>query len=319
MNKEQFIENVKKDVLELLDVDQDAEVVVQDFYKTNDVKLAGLRVQAEDLHISPNLYLDSYFNDYSKGSSYEEVLNHIASDFNSALEAGRYLEPVKMDLSFDSIKDKLNVQIIDMALNKNRLQNMAYTNMGEGFVATYRIIVKETPDGFSSIPITNKFLKTINKSVEEIHNIAFENMERDKPATFVDMDSQMFSLMTGVPVEAAQLTPDMNITPDGSIYLVSNGRDRDGSVAFWYKDTKKTIGEVLGDDFYALPSSLHEILIVPKSSGMTAKELQKMVAEVNSTVVHPDDRLSNKVLSYNRATDRLQIAAGHERNREEAR
>ena len=45
------------------------------------------------------------------------------------------------------------------------------------------------------------------------------------------------------------------------------------------------IAEKVGGDFFVLPSSIHELLIVPKQEGMELSELEAMVQEVNATQV----------------------------------
>ena len=45
------------------------------------------------------------------------------------------------------------------------------------------------------------------------------------------------------------------------------------------------IGELLGSDFYVLPSSVHEVLIVPDNGNMQTKELENMVREGHGEAV----------------------------------
>ena len=65
------------------------------------------------------------------------------------------------------------------------------------------------------------------------------------------------------------------------------------------------IGELLGSDFYVLPSSTHEVILVPDNGNMQTKELEDMVKEVNATQVAPEDLLSDKVQYYDRAAKTL--------------
>ena len=51
-------------------------------------------------------------------------------------------------------------------------------------------------------------------------------------------------------------------------------------------------------DFYVLPSSVHETLIIPKDAGMELRDLEQMVQEVNQTQVAPQERLSDHVYEY---------------------
>ena len=56
--------------------------------------------------------------------------------------------------------------------------------------------------------------------------------------------------------------------------------------------------ERAGGDFYILPSSIHEILIVPDNGKMGLSDLENMVKEVNATQVAPADKLTDNVYHY---------------------
>ena len=64
------------------------------------------------------------------------------------------------------------------------------------------------------------------------------------------------------------------------------------------EDLMQQIGEIVGGDFYILPSSCHEVLVIPESMGMDVKELSAMVQQVNETEVSTEDRLSDHVQHY---------------------
>ena len=61
-----------------------------------------------------------------------------------------------------------------------------------------------------------------------------------------------------------------------------------------------TVGvrEKVGGDFFILPSSIHELLVVPKQDGMELSDLEAMVKEVNATQVAPEEKLSDHVYEY---------------------
>ena len=65
------------------------------------------------------------------------------------------------------------------------------------------------------------------------------------------------------------------------------------------------IGDLMDSNFYVLPSSIHEVLIVPDNGNMQTKELENMVREVNASQVLPEDLLSDKVQYYDRTAKTL--------------
>lgn len=92
---------------------------------------------------------------------------------------------------------------------------------------------------------------------------------------------------------AMQMMPDI---PD-TMYVLTNDTKVNGAAAILNDNIRQEIAEKVGD-FYMLPSSIHETLIIPKDAGMEFKELEKMVQEVNQTQVAPGERLSDHVYEY---------------------
>ena len=67
--------------------------------------------------------------------------------------------------------------------------------------------------------------------------------------------------------------------------------------------------ETIGDDFYILPSSIHETILVPvRGKEDEADKLAEMVACVNSSEVPDTEILSNHVYRYRRQSRRDHVA-----------
>ena len=81
----------------------------------------------------------------------------------------------------------------------------------------------------------------------------------------------------------------------------------DGAAMIAHRDVLEKVGELIGSDYYVLPSSLHEVMIIP-SNGQSAAGLQGMVHEINQTEVDVEDRLSDKVQYYDTTAHVLENA-----------
>ena len=57
---------------------------------------------------------------------------------------------------------------------------------------------------------------------------------------------------------------------------------------------------ILEEDFYILPSSIHEVILVPASAGISVAEMEKMVCEINETQVPEEEILGSHVYRYSR-------------------
>lgn len=82
------------------------------------------------------------------------------------------------------------------------------------------------------------------------------------------------------------------------MYVLSNDQKLNGAAVILNEKAMEDITEKIGGDFYVLPSSIHELLIVPKEEGMELADLEAMVQEVNATQVAPEDKLSDHVYEY---------------------
>jgi UDP-3-O-acyl-N-acetylglucosamine deacetylase len=81
------------------------------------------------------------------------------------------------------------------------------------------------------------------------------------------------------------------------VYVLTNTSGIDGAAEILQEEIRHKIADTIGD-FFVLPSSLHEVIIIPKSNRDTPEELACIVQEVNETQVSPEERLSNHIYEY---------------------
>ena len=94
------------------------------------------------------------------------------------------------------------------------------------------------------------------------------------------------------------LSLDEDMAPYNTFYVMTNRRKTYGAATMLYKDALKTFAENTGRGFYIIPSSVHEVLLVPETLGIPAKELKEMLTDVNDTIVSPEDILDKDVYHY---------------------
>ena len=84
------------------------------------------------------------------------------------------------------------------------------------------------------------------------------------------------------------------------LYVLSNRLRSFGAAAVLYEERLEMIGEVLGENYYVLPSSVHEVIIIPESDAPGQKKLSEIVTEINETQVDDEEVLSNNAYYYDR-------------------
>ena len=65
------------------------------------------------------------------------------------------------------------------------------------------------------------------------------------------------------------------------------------------------IGDEFGDDYYLIPSSIHEVILIQKRDLGDVSELNNMIREVNLTQLSHDEILSNHYYTYVRKEEAL--------------
>ena len=101
-----------------------------------------------------------------------------------------------------------------------------------------------------------------------------------------------------------------NINPSEDempLYILSNKHKTQGASIIFNKALMTRIAEKIGK-YYILPSSIHEVLIVPAISGNSAKELAQIVKRVNEESISERDKLSDNVYEYDFEAESIKIA-----------
>ena len=304
MNYEEFKQEVADRIKDFLpEKYTDADVSIQTVVKNNDQKLDGLMVKLEDSNIAPNIYLNQFFEQYENGRDMDDILANIV-DVRTQHEVSQNFDVSRLT-DFDSVKDRITCRLINAEQNAEYLADKPHT-MVEDLAVTYHIAIGKEESGTMSAPITNRLMEGYGVDVEQLHKIALENMDTLTPVSFKSMTETMVDMMlpdmmrSGMTEEeardavAAMIPP----TPNEMMYVLSNEDKLNGAAVLLNDKAMDAITEKLGQDYYILPSSVHEVLIVPKTQEADLKTLENMVQEVNATQVAPEERLSDHVYAY---------------------
>ena len=121
------------------------------------------------------------------------------------------------------------------------------------------------------------------------------------------MGEMMRGLVGGLPEDMQDEMLATPVTP--SVYVMTNSARVEGAVAIACPEALEEAKKTIGEDFYILPSSRHEVLLVPQSMTDNPKDLEDMVKAVNATTVSREDFLSDHVYSYNGLTKSVSMVS----------
>ena len=92
------------------------------------------------------------------------------------------------------------------------------------------------------------------------------------------------------------------------LYVLSNVKRCFGAAWMADEEVLRSIAGILQKDYYILPSSVHECLILPAQADTDRESLRDMVREINQSEVEPEEVLSDNVYYYSMKEGSLGIA-----------
>ena len=298
MDREQFFSFVKYSVQDILNErGVEGRIELQEVTKSNDQVLTGLTLRCEGEHISPCIYLDDMYERYQHGLEVGCIVREVVD----LVEI--YGDPeidLKKFTDYEAAKEHLTFRLVDISENTYWLQDKIWEPMGD-FAKVCCISVEREADGYMSAVVTTSNQALLGVTREQLLADAQKNLQKSE-YVFVNIEDMMATLFPGM--------PDMDPVeiPSTPLYVLTNPSKVQGAVMIARPDVLKAIGDQFGCDYYVLPSSKHEVLIVPVDAGIELGILCGMVEEINWTEVSIEDKLSDQVQYYDREKEQLRNA-----------
>lgn len=304
MNRTEFFEYIKENVKGYLPPAlEEAKITIKEHKKEDGRRFHLLAIQASENGDTEFICLEGFYKYYQEGKDLEACVGDIADVY---IEYGGQdqLEDV---MDYEEIRKRLMVNLVDLEDGQEYLADKVYTVHGD-FAAVYAVRLYEDGDGCISTSVTELQMKIWGISPEQLHQDAIL-ADKARIPVLRDMYMLMMSEMYAVGGIANLLTEETPYQPMVIPMLcLTNQFNRNGASLILHEDILKRAGEVLGSNYYILPSSVHEVVIVPDTGKQDPEELSLMVSEINEEKVAPDERLSDKVQYYDRKTAVLENA-----------
>lgn len=271
-----------------------ADISLERTIKTNDTVLDGIVIRVRENDITPNIYLNAYYDDYLNGRNMEDILRRISCVRDNApkqKDAGLALS--KSDFEFDKIKSRITCRIVNIELNKLFLADRPYTQM-EDLAVVYDIQMGQIGNDNGFIPIKKSMQEYFGIDIKRLHYMAVGNMERLSPC----ICDGLINMIMGFQQHSDEDKDFEKNKMDESMLVLKDKNGIYGAAVVLNDKVMVSVAERLGGDFYVLPSSIHEIIVLPKDPSVDFRMLEAMVREINVTEVAPDEILSNHVYEY---------------------
>ena len=272
MNYTEFVNAVKEKLTQ--ELNGGVRVNVYTTKKNNATERTGLILETPGVNISPTIYLEEFFELYEKGKQMDWIIEDLVELYEEIRQEKSW--DYERMLSFEGVKDRIIFRLINTEKNKELLLDVPHREFLD--LSLVFAVLVEADNG-------------MNFAVYEL-------LSRSTPG---EHDRENLLRRTW------HIHEELELPEKDKMYVLSNKLKNYGAACIAYPYILDMLAGVLKENFYVLPSSVHEVIIVPESSRIRQSELERMVREINETQVPEEEILSNHAYFYYAQEGKLQL------------
>ncbi|MEE8886112.1 MAG: DUF5688 family protein [Eubacteriales bacterium] len=192
---------------------------------------------------------------------------------------------------YQNLLDQLRIELIPTEYNRELLEKAAHVEMEDLSMIVYAM----APQGDGStkrILVTDAALDAMGIDREQFLHDAIRASEKNYPAKMQPLSSFLFGYDEG---------------PAAQIYVASTQDMTNGAAVIMYPEFMDRAAKELRGNFFILPSSIHEVLLLRDDNFIELEQLKETVHFVNKTEVPMEDVLSNNVYHFDASERKLEI------------
>lgn len=278
--KNEFVEALKENLSER---GNDVDVKVSTVEKMNQ-SYEAITITPEGSNIGMNMNLEVFAEAYESGVPFNEIVEQVTNKVEAHL-ADMPTFDVQSLTDYEQMKDKLAMEVVAADRNADLLAKVPHQEM-EDMAVVYRFVMESDENGRASILVSNDLLDKMGVTPEQLHADALENAPELRPAVIKGMSEVMMDMMGE---DAHEMFGIDEFPQDEMMYVATVPDKISGAGVIAYQEFMDQAAEKLGGDFYILPSSIHEVLLVKDDGAVNFNDLKSMVEDVNATQVAPEE------------------------------
>lgn len=272
--------------------------------KNNGVLLHGMLISSRRKNVVPTIYLDTFLEEYESGVFFSEIVRRLISIYRRDTPKGKI--DMEFFRSFPEVKERICYRLIGTRGNEELLADVPYIEFLDLALCFYYAYQGDVL-GEGSILVHNSHVELWDTCTAELLKLAQRNTPRLFPWECHSMSSVLKEILgEDVCGEREEVTGD-DLFQEEPMWVLSNNRRVQGAVCMLYPGVLDEIAARWAKSIYVLPSSIHEVILLVDAEGEGAEALKKMIAQVNSTQVAPEEVLSDSLYYYDFVEKKVKI------------
>lgn len=249
--------------------------------------------------ICATIYPENLYEVYER--VYEEMnfMDIILESVDTALKYEFVKEYKSMLYKWDDIKQYVKPFVFNLEKNRkyieqNQIIFRERLNLAYGCFVDFP---EDEEGGSAQVNISRNLLELWEISEEEL----FETAESNAIFCIKSMRQVIEELIQN------QSGMEVNLGEKTFLYVLSTENRYRGAAGIFKTELLENHAEEIDGNFYILPSSMHEAILVKEEDAPSVEILRDMVQDVNETQVKVEEYLVDSVYYYDRATKEVTI------------
>lgn len=222
------------------------------------------------------------------------------------------VEKARMLTDYEVIKDSLFIRPLNADKEKDSLTYGICRQVGD-IILVLSLFLGKRQGGVLSTRVKKEYLQKWGLDAEEVMDAALENTLRMEKARIYRLQDLIYNIVRGEEYNGLDvLTMEEHMISKDELgnCLSTEGRTN-GAVAIFLPGVAKRLGELLGDDYYLVFTSVHEVM-VHKADCVKQEDLLTVLTDVLRTSTPPEDILTERIYKYSRERGEINCLASME-------
>ena len=292
MDYTEFKEALKNLVQEKSDADMKVEII--QILKNNQIKSENLTYKSQDYNLFPSIRLQELYQKYQ-----ELGMDWCVDQTVSILKNVKRVHEDQLMGSWESAKERIVVELVKESWNRELLEKLPYRAFLD-LAVIYRLKMWECKSGDAVQTVTNKMMEHWKITEEELYEAALANLQKEE-----------FEIIGGYQAVQDMIEELIDVKEESEfhewMYIFTNRSRIKGAAAMLRTDLLDRFAKAQESDLIILPSSVHEVILLPAMDDEDAAELRRIVQDINEKEVQEEERLSDEVYYFRRSTGAVEL------------
>lgn len=334
MKYELFTEELTECIINMAEPGE--EVTVRKILKNNDTAFDSVTVKQPGCNMTPTLYFQDLKRSFDEGMEMDELARSVLSysRTGSGVWPAEDFDPG--DYSY--FRDKVMFRLVSSGKNRQYLRHRPHrSNLDLEIVYYYQCRIGK--ESMGTISVGDEDLNRWGISEEDIYRDALRNTPILNPPVICPITDLLNSFLDpeegtdphtpvrdtdpeestdphtpvcdtdpdeGDEIEVPVYEPDLYGNTPVPLLVLTNESKYCGAACMLYEGLLRNLSDEIRSDLFIIPSSIHEVLLLPDEGEFSEEELSALVCEINAHFINPSEILSDHVYRFKRLSGILE-------------